>query len=148
MRGLLCSDLAVRMLSLERLGRWTVPPGLGSFSASFPAPRRWAKFDRPSGAAFRVVVHPATHTQIEFVKPQYQRRWHARIFAQPICAGPLMTQMDDWKPTFATWSRIRRAARSPSQIRRCWLAPWGATREAASRPARDGDCAPLYWQRD
>jgi hypothetical protein len=31
---------------------WVVPPGLASFLPLFPALKRWAKLDRPSGAGF------------------------------------------------------------------------------------------------
>jgi hypothetical protein len=31
---------------------WVVPPGLGGLFPLFPPLKRWAKFDRPSGAGF------------------------------------------------------------------------------------------------
>src|SRR5450759_550605 len=70
-----------------------VPPGPESFLPLFPALKRWAKLDRPSGAAFscawfhRTVQKRAlTHT---LKRCATQNRGQNRVFPQPVkpCAA-------------------------------------------------------------
>src|SRR5580765_515044 len=49
--------------------RSVVPPGLGSFSALYPALKRWASLDRPSGASLICAANPRLASWAVFLRP-------------------------------------------------------------------------------